>query len=105
MRHTIISGSVFGVVLKVLGVATFELALNLLHLSTAITGGSCSAERAFSSRGHMYKDSGCPCAEMGTMLRNMLIWEAGIWLAFPPALGMFSRVASACPFLDGENSI
>lgn len=90
MWHTIISESVFtGVVLKVLGGATFELALNLLQLSTAIAGGSCSAETASSSCGHMYKDSGCPCAEMGTMLRDMLIWEAGTWLAFPPALGIF----------------
>lgn len=112
MWHTIISESVFaGIVLKILGGTTFELPLNLLQLSTAIAGGSCSAERSCSAEksssscGHMYKDSGCPCAEMGTMLRNMLIWEADTWVASSPALGMFSRIARACPFLDGENSI
>lgn len=67
MCCTIISESIFaGIVLKILGSATLGLALNLVRLYTAIAGGSRSAERAFSSCGHMYKDSGCPCAHQAT---------------------------------------
>lgn len=35
-------------------------------------------------------------AEVGTMLRNTLIWEVGTWLAFPRPSGMFPTRGTQC---------
>lgn len=109
MCCTMISESIFaGVVLKISGSATLGLALNLLLLYTTIAGQSCSSERAFSSDATRTRTLVVPVstkplntpprggAEMGTMLRNALIWEAGTALAYPPSFRDVFHQGSQC---------
>lgn len=101
MGCTVISESIFaGVVLKVLGSTTLGLALNLLRLYTTVAGGSRSAERAFGSWGHVYKNYGCPCAHQATKRPFWRWWRDGHWTQECAHLGSWYMAGFSSSFRD-----
>lgn len=99
MWHTIISESVFtGVVLKVLGGATFELVHShcwrVLQCRNSLQFMWPHVERLWLSL--------CRDGHHAQGYAHLGGWYMA---GFSPCFRDFSRIVSACPFLDGENTI